>query len=171
MFKYIRRHFFHSKNGGEEKKNLNPSKRPELITINHDNYHAKHVGYTNDGRQFFLTTPFEPASNNNEGAEYVALFIFDREGNLIEDEIECFGPRKSVDPERICECYEGKLESLGAVIFGRIEVKPFKIERFETEFGLIIREPEEDGDVLAVELQPGNYMAFFEPWDSGEYDT
>jgi len=23
----------------------------------------------------------------------------------------------------------------------------------------------------AVELQPGNYMAFFEPWDSGDYDT
>ncbi len=23
----------------------------------------------------------------------------------------------------------------------------------------------------AVELQPGNYMAFFEPWESGDYDT
>jgi hypothetical protein len=23
----------------------------------------------------------------------------------------------------------------------------------------------------AVEVQPGNYMAFFEPWDSGDYDT
>ena len=23
----------------------------------------------------------------------------------------------------------------------------------------------------AVEMMPGNYMAFFEPWDSGEYDT
>jgi hypothetical protein len=26
-------------------------------------------------------------------------------------------------------------------------------------------------DCCAVEVQPGNYMAFFEPWDSGDYDT
>jgi hypothetical protein len=36
---------------------------------------------------------------------------------------------------------------------------------------LIVREPEDEDDVFAVELLPGNYMAFFEPWDSGEYDT
>ena len=31
--------------------------RPELIAINHDDYHAEHVGRTADGRQFFLTRP------------------------------------------------------------------------------------------------------------------
>ena len=45
------------------------------------------------------------------------------------------------------------------------------IERFDTTFGLVARPPEDDDDVWAVELQPGRYMAFFEPWDSGEYDT
>jgi len=40
-----------------------------------------------------------------------------------------------------------------------------------TKFGLVLREPEEEADPWAVEMQPGNYMAFFEPWDSGEYDT
>ena len=41
----------------------------------------------------------------------------------------------------------------------------------ETDIGLIVREPEDENDSWAVELLPGNYMAFFEPWDSGEYDT
>jgi len=63
------------------------------------------------------------------------------------------------------------LQSLGKVSLERIEVAPFSIERFDTTFGLVLRHPEEDGDPWAVEVQPGNYMAFFEPWDSGEYDT
>ena len=51
------------------------------------------------------------------------------------------------------------------------EVQPFEVKRFDTAFGLIPRPPEEDDDEWAVEMQPGNYMAFFEPWDSGDYDT
>jgi hypothetical protein len=56
-------------------------------------------------------------------------------------------------------------------VFDRIEVKPFAVERLGRRFGLIPREPEEDDDPWAVEMMPGNYMAFFEPWDSGDYDT
>ena len=55
--------------------------------------------------------------------------------------------------------------------YQRIEVKPFSVSHNGTEIGLIPREPEDEEDIWAVELLPGNYMAFFEPWDSGEYDT
>ena len=51
------------------------------------------------------------------------------------------------------------------------EVAPFVMKRCGTELGLIIREPEEEEGVWAVEVHPGNYMAFSEPWDSGVYDT
>ena len=34
-----------------------------------------------------------------------------------------------------------------------------------------LRAPESEDDGWWVELQPGNYMAFHEPRDSGEYDT
>ena len=60
---------------------------------------------------------------------------------------------------------------MGKVEFQPIEVKPFSINHNGIEMGLIAREPEEEDDVWAVELLPGNYMAFFEPWHSGEYDT
>jgi hypothetical protein len=148
-----------------------PDGPPRLIAINHDAYHAEHVGRTPDGRQFFLTTPFEPATGGKPGCEFVALFLFDDDGTFLEAKIEGFGPRASQDDARRREVYDTWLRELGAVTFERIEIAPFSVERLGTTFGLIPREPEEEGDAWAVELQPGNYMAFFEPWDSGDYDT
>ncbi|MFC0113898.1 hypothetical protein [Kibdelosporangium aridum] len=143
---------------------------PALVAIDHDDYHAEHVGRTSDGRQFFLTTPFEPGLGQ-EGNEFVALFLFDAAGNFLEAKIDEFGPRASIDPERRKAVYEQRLRELGAVTFTRIEVAPFEVEKFGTTFGLIARPGDDEDDSWWVELHPGNYMAFTEPWDSGEYDT
>ena len=67
--------------------------------------------------------------------------------------------------------FDQRLADLGLVEYDRIEVQPFEVERFGTTFGLVPRPPEEDDDDWWVEVQPGNYMAFHEPWDSGDYDT
>lgn len=144
---------------------------PDIIAINNDDYHAKHVGRTADGRQFILTTPFQPEIGKETGNEFVALYLFDADGNLLEAKIDEFGPRAALDDDKRRETYERRLEELGDVTFDRIEVAPFSVERFGTTFGLVLREPEDDEDVWAVEMQPGNYMAFFAPWDSGDYDT
>lgn len=144
---------------------------PDMIAIDHDDHHAEHVGHTVDGRQFFLTTPFEPAIGGRMGGEFVALYLFDTAGKLLEARIDDFGPRATLDDNKRRQVYEQRLKELGDVTFDRIEVAPFAVERFGTTFGLILREPEEEDDPWAIEAQPGNYMAFFEPWDSGEYDT
>ncbi|MGZ8916236.1 MAG: hypothetical protein ACXW1Z_24405 [Methylobacter sp.] len=144
---------------------------PALIAIDADDYHAEHVGKTSDGCQFFLTTPFEPARVDSEGGEFVALYTFDRSGKLLSADIDSFGPRKTMDESGRKKMYEDRLKSLGNVSLERIEVAPFAVEKFDTTFGLVLRHPEEEDDPWAVEVQPGNYMAFFEPWDSGEYDT
>jgi hypothetical protein len=144
---------------------------PEGIAINNDDYHARYVGRLPDGRQFILTTPFEPAIAGRKGSEFVALYLFDATGKLIEAKIEDFGPRASLDDRKRRETHDRWLRELGEVTFDRIEVAPFAIHCFGTTFGLVRREPEEEGDPWAVEMQPGNYMAFFEPWDSGDYDT
>lgn len=145
--------------------------RPDSIAIEHDDYHAKHVGWTVDARQFILTTPFEPAIDGKAGGEFIALYIFDIDGKLLEAKIDELGPRSTMDNEKARRLYDQRLKELGEVRFGRVEVAPFSVKRFGGEFGLIVREPEDEEDVWAVEMQPGNYMAFFEPWDSGEYDT
>ncbi|MEO8589999.1 MAG: hypothetical protein ABI432_11550 [Flavobacteriales bacterium] len=147
-----------------------PDQPPEKIAINHDDHHAGHIGRTADGRQFFLTSPFVPAVGGS-GSEFVALYLFDATGNLLEALIDGFGPRATMDEEARTHMYARRLEELGPISFERIEVKPFAVERFGTTFGLIPRPPEEERDIWFVELEPGNYMAFSEPWDSGEYDT
>jgi hypothetical protein len=144
--------------------------RLELIAIEHDDYAAKYVGRTEDGRQFILTTPFEPAMNG-PGAEFLALYLFDDAGKLLDAKIENLGPRATMDDDRRVQLRDQWLSELGEVSYERVEVAPFSVKKFGTEFGLIVREPEDEEDVLAVEMQPGNYMAFFEPWDSGDYDT
>ncbi|RYY03964.1 MAG: hypothetical protein EOO53_05520 [Gammaproteobacteria bacterium] len=145
------------------------SDRPELIAIDHDDFHAKHIGKTKDKFQFFLTTPFEPAIGGYVGCQYIALFKFDLLGNLVESKIDSFGSMASYS--EYDQQYLSRLSELGEVEYCRIEVKPFSIKYNNVEIGLIVREPKNKDDVWAVELLPGNYMAFFEPWDSGEYDT
>lgn len=144
---------------------------PSRVAIDHDDYHAEHVGRTSDGRQFFLTTPFV-AAMGDEGQEFVALYLFDADGRFLEALIDAFGPRDRMDREARRAAYDARLAQLGKVTFARIEVEPFAIDRFGTTFGLVPRPPEdEDDDVWWVTVEPGDYMAFTEPWDSGSYDT
>jgi hypothetical protein len=145
--------------------------KPKLIAIEHDDYHAKHIGSLPDGRQFFLTTPFVPAMGGDAGREFVALYLFDKHGRFLEARIDDMGTRAELDEQRARSTFEQRLAELGPVEYGRIEVQPFEVERFGTTFGFVPHPPEEDDDEWAVEVHPGNYMAFFEPWDSGEYDT
>jgi hypothetical protein len=146
-------------------------KPPAIFAIEPDDVAAEHVGRNHDGNQFFLTTPFEPSGPNGEGCEYVALYLFDPAGKLISANIESFGPRATLNKDARQSALDQMLDSLGDFGYCRIEIEPFSVERFGSQFGLIIREPEDEEDVIAIEAQPGNYMAFFEPWDSGEYDT
>ena len=145
--------------------------KPKLIAIEHDDHHASHIGSLPDGRQFFLTTPFVPAMAGDAGREFIALYLFDQRGRFLEARIDDLGTRAELDEQRARRVFGERLAELGPVKYGRIEVQPFEVERFGTKFGLVSRLPEDEDDEWAVEVQPGNYMAFFEPWDSGEYDT
>ncbi|TWU50669.1 hypothetical protein Poly51_39620 [Rubripirellula tenax] len=143
---------------------------PDTFPITHDDYHANHIGRLLDGRQFFLTNPFVPAIGDSDGSEYIALFIFDPAGNLLAAQIDSLGPRKSLDQNAASKLYEDRLASLCDAQFTDIRIAPFKTVHEGVEFGLIPRERNDEEDVPAIEIQPGNYMAFFEPWD-GEYYT
>lgn len=148
-----------------------PSEPPTLIAIDHDDYYAGRVGTTEEGMQFFVTTPFIPAQGGEPGREFLAVFLFDPGGKFSEALIDDLGPRVTLNREEARRLLDKRMAELGPVDYGRIEVQPFAIERFGTTFGLVPRPPEGTDDAWWVELQPGNYMAFHEPWDSGEYDT
>ena len=48
---------------------------------------------------------------------------------------------------------------------------PFRVERFGVEFGFIAQPPEGPGEDWSVIVEPGDYMCFWPPWTSGDYDT
>ncbi|SDT48429.1 hypothetical protein [Actinoplanes derwentensis] len=129
---------------------------PERVAIDHDDYLAEHVGRAADGRQFFLTRPFEPG-----GREFVALYLFTADGKFDEARIDPYD----------AGVFRSRLAELGNVKYGRISVAPFEVERFGITFGLISEAPEADGDIWWVTAEPGDYMAFSTPWDCGLYDT
>lgn len=151
---------------------MKPSNVPARIPIAHDDHHASRIGHLSDGRQFFVTTPFVPALGMNPGREFIAVYLFDDAGALLEAQIDDLGARSGVDDAAAAALLEGRVAALGKLAYGDIEVTPFSVERFGTTFGLIPRPPDDDEDEggWSVELQPGNYMAFFDPWQ-GDYDT
>src|SRR6185369_17257332 len=118
--------------------------KPRLIAIDHDDYHASHVGRLPDGRQFFLTTPFVPAIGGDAGREFVAVYLFDKSGRFLEARIDDMGTRAELDHRRAHSMFEQRLAELGSVEYDRIEVQPFEVERFGTTFGLVARPPEDD---------------------------
>lgn len=144
---------------------------PKRVTLAPDDYSARHVGTTKDGTQFFVTNPFVPGQGDEPGREFVAIYRFDPEGTLMDARIEDLGPRNTMDEARAKAIREEMLTSLGAMKSKKIKVAPFKIERFGVEFGFIPQPPEEDGEDWSVIVEPGNYMCFWPPWTSGDYDT
>jgi hypothetical protein len=108
--------------------------------------------------------------------------LFDDAGELIEDRIEDLGTRgdlgldgrlpgnKALESRAIDEAINRRLGELGDFSFDDIKIRPFEINRFDTRFGFIAVEPEEEGEDWCVEFHPGNFMAFYPPWD-GYYDT
>src|SRR3954447_7456132 len=86
-------------------------------------------------------------------------------GRFLEARIDDLGTRVGFDQQRAQATFQERIAELGPVDYCRIEVQPFEVQRFGTAFGLVPRPPEDDYDGWWVELQPGNYMAFHEPWD------
>ena len=177
MFKWLRFMLLNfadtDKNPQPQGKRRPPAKAPKRIRIKPDDYEANNIGKIGDGRQFFLTCPFVPGNSKSAGAEYVACYIFDAAGELISAQIDALGVRGTGTAEKRVLIVEKRLKALGKTRRQAIKVVPFSINKYGTEFGLIARPPEDPSDAEDhwwVEAQPGNYMAFYPPWD-GDYDT
>ena len=149
---------------------------PHIIAIDPDDDAASGVGHIADGRQVFVTRPFVPAHGAEQGREFLAVYLFNQAGDLEEALIDDLGARADIDPASVQRLVDQRMHDLGPLDPRRIEIRPFEIERFGVAFGLIPRPSDEPGeaedwDTWWVEAQPGNYIAFHAPWDSGEYDT
>ena len=105
------------------------------------------------------------------GSLFIAVFLWDSDGILIEARIDQLGPADQMDFEKFEQRFSKWVQELGEICLTPIQVTPFRVERFGVQFDFIYsRDQEEDEISEWIELHPGNYMAFSPPWD-GRYDT
>ena len=150
-----------------------PGLPPRFVRINHDDYHAKHVGKVASGDQFFLTFPFAPRDDSQLGGNYIALYLFDefgilKEANIYDEKEQGLTTKTAVDG-----FVASLMSALGKCKYGDIRIAPFSVDKFGRRFGLIFdpgEVTEDDEPYTCVTVEPGNYMAFNPPWD-GDYDT
>jgi hypothetical protein len=135
---------------------------PERFLIEPDDYHARLVGTAQDGRRFFITTPFEPDN------EFVALFLWGADGSFDSIDVDGLGRRELLSDSDLQDALERRIARLGEFRIEPISVAPFAVESHGTTFGFV---PQEFDGSVSIDLLPGNYMSYVEPWDSGEYDT
>lgn len=136
-----------------------------------DSFHLTDVGELNDGNYYWIDRQL--VSDGTDTRDFVAVYLFDPQGNLINSEIIDRGLRS--DPNKI------PLEDVFDRVSKRIGVKrrtdfwvyPFSVAAFGQKFGLVVRERQEgerDG-FQAVDAMPGFTLMFYPPWIDGLYDT
>src|SRR5207248_1676058 len=100
---------------------------PELIALEPDDYHAKHVGRTADGRQFFITTHVDEKCQIH-GHAFVAVYLFNAAGKLLEANIDDMGERGALQGNAWGDMVEQRFGELGWTLRQRIVMAPFEVE-------------------------------------------
>lgn len=141
---------------------------PERFIIIPDDYHAEYAGRAEDGRLFFIATPFDAGTQGgNDGKEFIATFYWKADGSYDSMDVDAFGPRDTIDRDVYDAIMARHISNLGDYELTEISVAPFSDTAFDTEMGFIYTETDGYG---WVNLLPGDYIAFTPPWD-GMYDT
>ena len=141
---------------------------PARITLVPDDYHVPYAGTAEDGRRFFLSEELF-----DEKSSYVGLFLWTSDGVFDEVRVDPTDrpeglPAQQAAPAGAEELVAARLAELGDYVLEPIEVEPFLEEVDGVEFGW--RVVEFDGD-YNVNVEPGNFIAYYAPWDGLDYDT
>lgn len=155
--------------------NANP---PDKIHLIPDYYHIERVGRLPDGRLIFQQG--QHSFDGNDPTDFVVTYVFDADGNLIDDLATLLGVRGEYAEDAMATAQSRHDEKYGEFEITDIWVKPFSINRHSLIFGLVTERPydgeedvelEELDDGWRVTAMPGNTLQFCPPWDEGLYDT
>ena len=144
-------------------------KAPERFRIVPDDYHVPYAGTADDGRKFFLSDELF-----SYDSAFVGLFLWKADGTfdkvLVDpaprpDDLP-IGQAGSVGAEGLVEA---RLAELGDYVLEPIEVEPFTREIDGVTFGWKVGRYD-DGS-YSINIEPGDFIAYYAPWDGLEYDT
>lgn len=139
-----------------------------------DDYHVPYAGTAQDGRKFFLSDElFDYGSKDKAGSGYVGLFLWNADGSFAEVRVEPVSRAAGVPPGQASsagagDVVEKMLAALGDYQLEPITVAPFTQKIDGVTFGWKVNEY--DG-ILSLNVEPGDFIAYYEPWDGLEYDT
>jgi len=152
-----------------------PSGTPNRFRIVPDDYHVPFAGTAQDGRRFFLSNElFGQRPDSASASSFVATFFWNADGSFESVDIsEVDRPAGIPSAQAVAAGPEDvtnrMLLNLGDFTLEPIEVAPFSIDVDGVTFGFV---PEEiDEDEVSIQIAPGNFIAYYEPWDGEDYDT
>ena len=146
--------------------------RPERFTIVPDDYHVPYAGTAQDGRKFFLSDELFDLESE-EGTGFVGLFLWKSDGTYAEIRVDAIPRAEDIPPGQAAssgakDLVEKRLQELGDYTLEAITVEPFLETVDGVAFGWAITEF--DGQ-YSINIEPGNFIAYYEPWDGLGYDT
>lgn len=141
---------------------------PERFTIVPDDYHVPFAGTAEDGRKFFLSQELFSLDS-----AYVGLFLWKADGTFGEVRVDAVERPDGVPPGQAAaagpdELVAARLAELGDYELEPIEVEPFTQKVDGVTFGWQL---EEYDGMYTIHIEPGNFIAYYAPWDGLEYDT
>lgn len=142
---------------------------PTRFTICPDDYHVPYAGTAEDGRKFFLS---EELFSGDTG--WVGLFLWKADGTFDEVRVSPIGRATDSPPGQAVPgdsggLVEARLAELGKYTLEPIVVEPFTTKVDGTEFGWKVLRYE-DG-TYNINIEPGDFICYYAPWDGVEYDT
>ncbi len=152
-----------------------PSGTPERFRIVPDDYHVPFAGTAQDGRRFFLSNElFGSRHDSDSTSSFIATFFWNSDGSFESVDVSEVDrpegiPRAQAIPAGPEDALNRMILKLGDFTLEPIEVAPFALDTDGVTFGFV---PEEiDEDTISIQIQPGNFIAYYEPWDGEDYDT
>ncbi|MGW6279985.1 hypothetical protein [Kribbella sp. NPDC055071] len=144
------------------------SQVPKRFRIVPDDYHVPYAGTAADGRRFFLSDELFGA-----GSAYVAVFLWKADGTFDEVRVDEVARPAGLPPGQASsagadDLVAARLAELGKYVLEPIEVEPFTRKVDGVTFGWVIKPF--DGD-YAINIEPGDFIAYYAPWDGLGYDT
>lgn len=137
-----------------------------------DDYHLQHVGKTSQGNGYWID--IQLATEKDGTRDFVAAYVFDREGNLISSEVLDRGLRNDNPAQTFDEAIGNLKKKIDAKDIAKILVKPFSVSFYGHTFGLVVRETEdvdEATEETLIDAMPGHTLMFYGPWSQCNYDT
>ncbi|WP_299034997.1 hypothetical protein [uncultured Pseudokineococcus sp.] len=141
---------------------------PTRFTIAPDDYHVPYAGTAEDGRKFFLSQELFDEDS------YVGLFLWHPDGTFDEVCVDAVArpdglPPGQAAPAGADDLVQARLAQLGDYALEDIEVEPFIASVDGVDFGWRVGQYD-DGEHF-INIEPGNFIAYYAPWDGFDYDT